>query len=230
MIFIKSLLRMISKVSEVVNTVELPNEELKMDPNDYTTLPLPTKDASMEAAIPLLKAVESFLGTNAKTMAVIIDLESNFRTNVKAKTSSALGWFQMIDGTYKTLLKRHSKKYGIPLNSTVDMRTDPRVSTLLGAELLNETASFIRPVLGREATVLESYIGHFLGAPTAKKFLAIKDETVVAAELMPVEAKANTWVFYENNGKGRARSVAEVKASLQNRISKSLTQAEKYLN
>lgn len=228
--FIKSLLQRFFKVSDIITETEPPKEVLKVDSKDYTTLPLPIKDASMEAAVPLLKAVESILGTNAKTMALIIDLESNFRTNVKAKTSSALGWFQLINGTYDTLLKRHSKKYGIPLKSTVDMRTDPRVSTLLGAELLNETTSFIRPVLGREPTVLESYIGHFLGAPTAKKFLAIKDESAVAADLMPKEARANTWVFYESNGKGRARTVAEVKASLQNRIAKSLIQVDKYFN
>lgn len=222
-----------SKETELPNNNafdEPPNEVPQVNSKDYTTLPLPNKDGSMEAAVPLLKVVESITGVNAKTLALIINLESTFRTNVKAPTSSALGWFQIINGTYAVLLERYGSKYGIPKKPTKELRTDPRVSSLLGAELLAETSRIIRPVLGREPTVLESYMGHFLGAPVAKKFLEIKDTNTIAADIMPKEAKANPWVFYESNGKGPARTVAQINQSIASRIAKSMTQVEKYFN
>lgn len=241
---LRSLLRRLFRsndttVTEVPKETELPKviisdkpplEVPQVNSKDYTTLPLPSKDGSMEAAVPLLKAVESITGVNAKTLALIVNLESTFRTNVKARTSSALGWFQLINGTYAVLLERYGSKYNIPAKPTKELRTDPRVSSLLGAELLTETSRIIRPVLGREPTVLESYMGHFLGAPVAKKFLAIKDPNTIAADIMLKEAKANPWVFYENNGKGPARTVAQVNQSITSRIATSMTQVDKYFN
>lgn len=201
-----------------------PIKEFEMVSKKYSDLPLPEKDASMESAVPLLKAVEKITGANAKVMALIIDLESNFRAKVKAPTSSATGWFQFINATYKTMVARHGREFGIP---STDLRTDPRVSALLGAELIKENGRILRATLKREPTILEYYIAHFLGSPVARKFLVLSDDTVVA-KIMTAEAKANPWVFYDNNGRGKARTVKEVKDSLESRISKTLSNVNKY--
>lgn len=208
---------------EILDEVETEPEvnENFMTSKKYSDLPLPKKDASMEAAVPLLKAVEKVTGADAKVMALIIDLESNFRATVKAPTSSATGWFQIINATYKVLLSRHAKEYDIPTTGTEDLRKDPRVNSLLGAELINENRRILKVALKREPTVLEYYAAHFLGSPVARKFLVLSEDTV-AAKLLPTEAKANVWVFYDNNGKGKARTVKEIKNYLEKRISNSL--------
>lgn len=225
----------IVKEPEVKEVFESDPEVVEFDPieepirftKNYNSLPLPEVDASMKAAIPLLLAVEQVTGANAKVMALIIDLESNFRATVKAPTSSARGWFQIIDKTYKTLLTRHANEYFIPTNSETDLRLDPRVNCLLGAELVKENGRILKNTLKREPELLEYYIMHFLGASVARKFLVLADNVVVA-DLMPIEAKANTWIFYNNNGKGSARTAKEVKDSLEVRITRTLADINKY--
>lgn len=198
-------------------------QEPEIMSKNYKDLPLPNRDGSMEAAAPLIKEVSKITGVDPKSLALIIDLESSFRTSVKAPTSSATGWFQFINRTYQTMLARHYKEYHIPNGR--DLRVDPRVSALLGAELTKENTNILKNVLKRQPTMLEIYMAHFLGAGVARKFLALSDDTVVA-NVLPREAQANRWVFYDS--KGKARTVKEVKDSIATRTENSRKNVNKY--
>lgn len=190
----------------------------------YKTIPMPSTNRSMAAAVATLKATETLTGVKARDMALIINIESSFDYTVKAKTSSATGWFQFIDRTWNVVLGQYGKLYDIPFEGAGELRLDPRISALMGAELIKENIKIIRPAIGRDLSLLEIYLAHFFGSGNAKKFLLLR-ETDIAAERFPKEAKANAAVFFN---KSEPRTVAEIKTYLASRIKKSLTLAEEH--
>lgn len=189
----------------------------------YETVPMPTANKSMSAAIDTLQAVEFLTGVKARDMALIINIESSFDYTVKASTSSATGWFQFINKTWGVVLERYGKLYDIPNTTSSDLRLDPRISALMGAELIKENIKIIKPAIGRELTLLEIYLAHFFGSGNAKKFLQLKEDAI-AADVFPTQAKANEWVFFSA---GKPRTVAQIKTYLEGRIKKSIDLADK---
>lgn len=191
---------------------------------DYKGIPLPTQNKSMASAVNTLRTVENYTRVKASYMALIISVESSFDTNAKAPTSSARGWFQFIDRTWNTMLERHADKYNIAKDSLEELRFDARISALMGAELIKENVNALEPFLKREPTLAEIYFAHFLGIGVAKRFLLLGDNVVVA-EVLPKEAAANKWVFYNGD---KPRTVTEVKSYISKRIRNNLDQVNKY--
>ena len=64
---------------------------------------------------------------------------------------------------------------------------------------------------GRPVESVDLYLAHFLGAGGATRFLRAHDANPdgAAADLMPGAARANRWVFYDQNG--APRSFAEIR-------------------
>lgn len=191
----------------------------------YETIPMPT-GKYIAASVDTLKQVSVLTGVRADYMALIIALESSFDYSVKAKTSSARGWFQVIDKTWKVLLSRYGERYEIPTDSKEELRFDPRINALMGAELIKENVNVIQPSLKRELTLSEIYLAHFFGAGNAKKFLSLSDATI-AASVFPTQAKANVPLFYLN---GKPRTVKEFKAYIDKKIAKSIDLVNKTFN
>lgn len=98
-------------------------------------------------------------------------LETGLNPLAKAKGSSASGLFQMINATWKTMVERYGKKYGItPDNAN---RWNPLQNTLMGAEYMKENVKNIKGYreLGLDlGTAL--YFAHFFGGGGVKKFFA----------------------------------------------------------
>lgn len=190
----------------------------------WETLPFPVANRSRAAAMPTLEAVARLTGVSAKLLATFASIESAFDYTVKPSTSSAEGWFQILDATWDALVKAYGAKYGIMPDPKRTLRKDPRANALMGAELLAENTRALKKALGREPTDVELYAAHFFGAGTAGKFLsAVK--SAQGKSLFPAQAKANPGIFYAKYNpkldpiEWQPRTVAEIIALFEKKVS-----------
>lgn len=158
--------------------------------------------------------------------------ESSFQTGVRASTSSATGLYQFIDSTWLSMVKEHGGKHGLgqlaqsiqadgrgsfsvadpaTRQKILDLRKDPKVSAVIGAEFALGNKEHLEESLGRKVGATELYLAHFLGANGATRFLKAIDRNSgqPAAELMPQAAASNRTVFFDRDT-GRAKTVGEV--------------------
>ena len=181
---------------------------------DINQIPMPKGDGKWSAVKDTILAAAKMVGVSPQLMATMANIESGFRTSVKAGTSSATGLYQFVSGTWRNMLKRYASKYGISPDASP---TDPRANALMGAEFLKENAAHLRRQLGREPTDTELYTAHFMGAGGASKLLKAlaANPNANAAQLFPKAASANQPIFYQN---GAPRSIAGVMSELDRRV------------
>lgn len=168
----------------------------------------------------------------------IADKESSFATGVNASTSSAVGLFQFVEGTWMKVVREFGPQHGLAREAALidgpedgpgvmtakdrarilAMRKDPYLSALLASEMLKRDASDIGTKLGRDLTTEEVYLAHFLGPYDAYKFLDKVDSQpkAVAAKLLPKPARANRPIFFARSGRqSKGLSVAEVHKKIE---------------
>jgi len=145
------------------------------------------------------------MATYMKTVAM---LESGGDPNAKAGTSngkysSAGGLFQFLESSYEGVTGR--KGSGAE-------RFDPKKSTEAMQKLTMMNKGQMEKGLGREVSGEDLYMGHFLGAGGATKFLKAKDQdpNQSAAKFDPAAAESNKSIYYDQKNNNRERSVAEV--------------------
>jgi len=167
-------------------------------------------------------------------------LESGFRADARATTSSAAGLFQFIEQTWLQMVQKHGPKIGLGeiagqieidgagrasvsdpalRRKILDLRFDPRLSAEIGAEYARENRALLEEGLGRKAGALDLYLAHFLGPGGATQFLkaVAQKGDMPAAELLPQAAAANRNIFFDGET-GRALSVAEVHGRIGDRF------------
>ncbi len=154
-------------------------------------------------------------------------VESSFKPDAKAKTSSATGLFQFLDKTWMGMVKKYGDKYGMGnLAGKIDdqgncsdpaarrqilaLRKDPEKAACLAAEYDSENRQYLQDHTSGPVGPTEMYMAHFMGAGGATDFLnGMKDNpSQSAASLFPKAASTNHNVFYDQNGK--PRSLAQV--------------------
>jgi|AntRauTorcE11897_2_1112592.scaffolds.fasta_scaffold00414_10 hypothetical protein len=169
--------------------------------------------------------------------------ESNFKPEVKAKTSSATGLFQFIDNTWLGMVAKHGYKHGLgqygqeisfsPASGKVkvsspemkreilELRKDPDIASKMAAEFAKDNQEYLERKTKRDIGSTEMYLAHFLGAGQAGKFINAQDSNAdqAAANLFPRAAKANQNVFYNQNG--TSRSLEQVYAFFDKKFSDS---------
>lgn len=161
----------------------------------------------------LIIAASKMAGVDPGLMATMAGVESTFRGRVSAAVGSAKGLYQFMPDTWKEMLKKYGKKYGLPEDADI---LDPRANALMGAEYLKENARGIKQSFGREATDIDLYLSHFLGPGDVKKFLNANPNEI-AAKVLPAPAKYNEGIFFSKDGK--ARTIAQVHAEVDSRMS-----------
>lgn len=167
--------------------------------------------------------------------------ESSFRPAAVARTSSARGLFQFIEGTWLRTLKTEGGKYGlqgladqifktrsgryyVPDRSArrkiLKLRHDPNVSALMAGAFTRANSDMIAQRIGRPPTGGELYLAHFLGASDAVRMIKLlkKNPHWRADRAFPQAARANRPIFYDRR---RARSVREVYRKLVRSYKKS---------
>jgi murein DD-endopeptidase MepM/ murein hydrolase activator NlpD len=145
------------------------------------------------------------MATYMKTVAM---LESGGNPNAKAGSSngnysSAGGLFQFLESSYEGVTGR--KGSGAE-------RYDPVKATEAMQKLTMMNKGQMEKGLGRGVSGEDLYMGHFLGAGGATKFLKAKDQdpNQSAAKFDPTAAASNKSIYYDQKNNNRERSIAEV--------------------
>jgi hypothetical protein len=133
----------------------------------------PSKVKGWNKASPEVKnainQVSGQTGVDATILAQFAQIESSYNPSAKAKTSSATGLYQHINGTWMDLVRKGNIE-GIPPNmpkeQALALRTDPVYSARGGAAYLQMNAKTIGSTKPGDL-----YLAHFAGPGGAKKVL-----------------------------------------------------------
>lgn len=153
-------------------------------------------------------------------------VESGFRADAKAATSSASGLFQFTKQTWLATMKQHGAAHGYgwaaeAINADGDgrysvadpaarqqiiaLRNQPEIASLMAAEFAADNRDTLATSLGSHPEPVDLYLAHFLGVGGASKFLSAwrADPNQPAAPLFPAAAGANQAIFYGKGGAPR---------------------------
>ncbi len=182
-------------------------------------------------------------------MMALADKESSLLPDSKARTSSAEGLFQFIEGTWLEVLRRYGPKHGYAAEAEaihivlgrpvvsddkereriLSLRRDPYLSALMAGEMINTHRETLSGKVARDPSFAELYMAHFLGVQGASRFVELlSDEPGKSApEAFPRAAKANRTLFFAKNemapktkARRKALSVAEVHGRIDAMIDK----------
>lgn len=180
-------------------------------------------------------------------MMALADKESSLLPDSKARTSSAEGLFQFVEGTWLEVLRRYGPKHGYvaeaetirvvqgrPVVSDnkqreviLNLRRDPYLSALMAGEMINTHRETLAGKVARDPSFAELYMAHFLGVQGASRFVELLSDkpSKRAPEAFPRAAKANRPLFFASKkeaarAKSKALSVAEVHGRIDAMIDK----------
>lgn len=141
------------------------------------------------------------------TLNRIITIESAGKPTAKAKTSSAYGLGQFLDGTWLEELKQHRPDLfnGPPYDDELAYRKDPSMQIELLARFTEDNARD----LGGGYTDGDLYLAHFLGIGGARKMFRAAPGASAASIAGEKAAKANRSIFYDK--RGRAKTAKQVR-------------------
>lgn len=145
--------------------------------------------------------------------------------------TSARGVGQFLDDTWIDVVSDPGvrQRVGIPENLTraqlLDLRKDPRLSTLIIAANGEKNNKALSRVLGRDLDAPELYMAHFLGTGGASAiFAAYKNAPdTLAKDVLPDAASKNKGAFYKNE---RPVTVKEFYDNIQIEFARSPTQRQ----
>ncbi|KRA99356.1 hypothetical protein ASD83_02180 [Devosia sp. Root685] len=160
--------------------------------------------------------------------------ESSLNPSAKASTSSAVGLFQFLEGTWLQVMKQQGPRlgYGNIANEIqqrsdgsytvadparkaeiLKLREDPQIAADLAAAFTRSNGEYLKSRFGRKPSAGELYIAHFLGAEGAERMFkaGLEDPDQLAVNLFPRQADANQAIFYSN---GQPRTIRDVYRTL----------------
>jgi Transglycosylase SLT domain len=198
----------------------------------FTAHPATNRAGPPPAVRAAIQAATARTGVDSAYLTATAAIESSFKTDAKAATSSATGLYQFTDGTWLDIVKAHGAKHGLARFSSaieagkldsqtrqeiLGLRTDPKLSAGLAAELTRDNQRHLAQSVGGDLGSADLYLAHFLGRSGAERFIqaARANATQAAAPLFPEAANANRSVFYEGT---RARSLAEIYQRVASKI------------
>lgn len=213
----------------------------------------PKAAAKSENALEEKHPVEAAIANAAQRTGVDFDyllaqaeVESAMDPDARARTSSATGLYQFIEGTWLDTVKKHGQRFGLGVladeialtasgsayvvdparrQAILELRSDPQIASLMAAGLAEDNRSHLTPILGRQPSHAELYLAHFLGAGGAARFLTElqTDASQSAPALFARPALANRAIFY--NANGSPRSLAEVMDVIGGKLDRALNRA-----
>ncbi|MGV3575556.1 MAG: transglycosylase SLT domain-containing protein [Devosia sp.] len=160
--------------------------------------------------------------------------ESSLNPSAKASTSSAVGLFQFLEGTWLQVMKQDGARLGYgnianeiqqrsdgsytvadPVRKAeiLKLREDPQIAADLAAAFTRSNGEYLKSKFGRNPSAGELYIAHFLGAEGAERMFkaGLENPDQLAVNLFPRQADANQAIFYSN---GQPRTIRDVYRTL----------------
>lgn len=158
-------------------------------------------------------ATSKMMGFDPAIAATIAGVEStwNPNANVKGGATSAKGLYQFVDGTWKMMMERYAKKYGIAPNTPP---SDARANAILGIQYLIDNYNSLKKTVGK-VTDTSLYMAHFLGPGGAARFLNAPHTASVSQVVGKRSLDANPAVF---KGRGGYKTVGQVLVDFENKM------------
>jgi hypothetical protein len=119
----------------------------------------------------------------------VAKVESGGNPNARAATSSAGGLFQFVTPTWEGLRREHPE-----LGLTKNGRFDPAQAEKAFRVFTAKNAQAYRRAMGREPSLSELYLAHFLGSGTAVAACTAAPGTLAANILGPAAVRANPFL------------------------------------
>jgi hypothetical protein len=157
-------------------------------------------------------------GVDPAYMMALADKESSLLPDNKARTSSAEGLFQFVEGTWLEVLRRYGPKHGYAAEAEsiqvvegrpavsdgnereriLRLRRDPYLSALMAGEMITTHRQILAGKVARDPSFAELYMGHFLGVNGASRFMALLSDKPrkSASKASPHAGKANHALFF----------------------------------
>lgn len=190
---------------------------------DVNAVPLPQGDG-WDANKETLMTAANMVGVDPNLAASIAGVESNYRPNAvpyknpknpgQGVLSSAAGYYQVINATWKELMGKYANKYGIDPDTT---QHDPRANALLGLEYVKENVDKVSKVVtDRPVSATDAYLAHFLGPSGATRFLSAPPSDSAVRHVGQNQAASNPAIF---TPRGSAASVGDVYTDFDKKLS-----------
>ena len=168
----------------------------------------------------------------------LADVEASLVPDREARTSSAEGLFQFVDGTWLEVVRRYGGKHGLGAEAEaiavadgrcavsdaemreriLRLRRDPYIAALMAGEMISTHREILAGHVARDPTFSELYMAHLLGIQGAKRFVALLGEEPhkSAPKAFPRAARHNGPLFYGRSDTGgrTALSLAELQERL----------------
>ena len=156
--------------------------------------------------------------------------ESSLNPHARANSSSAVGLFQFLEGTWLEVMKLEGGRLGYGeyaraieqdsdgsyvirnkalRDEVLALRENPQISADLAAAYTKRNGEYLSNRFGRNPSPGELYIAHFLGAAGAERMFraGLENPEQIAANLFPSQAQANRAIFYGRSGPRTIRQV-----------------------
>jgi hypothetical protein len=158
-------------------------------------------------------------GFDSNLLLGTVAMESDFKSNANAGTSSAKGPLQFTDATWTETVGKYGSRFGLDPNTASPY--DLHSASLMAASYYKANLPKLESSLGRKASVTDAYLTHLLGPNGSLRFVsALKSSpNEIAAKIMPAAAKSNYNLFYAN---GQALTVKQVYDQLNAKVQKKL--------
>jgi hypothetical protein len=176
-------------------------------------------------------------GVDPAFVMALADKESSFEPQSKARTSSAEGLFQFLEGTWLEVLSAHAVKHGFGAAAEaitkvdgryavrdpeqkrwiLSLRQDPFLSALMACEMLKQSREKLAQQTQRAPTSSELYLAHLLGTNGAGRLLKLvaANPEEKAPKAFPRAAQANKTLFFATTAdKPQDATVAQVAARI----------------
>src|SRR4051794_22212821 len=179
-------------------------------------------------------------GVDPAYLMALADKESSLLPDNKARTSSAEGLFQFVEGTWLEVLRRYGPKHGYAAEAEaiqiiqgrpvvsdssereriLNLRRDPYLSALMAGEMITTHWQILAGKIARDPSFAELYMAHFLGVNGASRFVALLSDTPdkSAPKAFPRAAKANRSLFFDKKEAARTKAKALSVAEVQGRV------------
>ena len=113
-------------------------------------------------------------------------VESSFRPELKAKTSSATGLYQFIESTWMNMVERFGDEFDIDTEGKseadiLEMRKNPEAASFMAAKFAAQNQRYLETHYGGDIGSTELYFAHFMG------------RTAQAISSMPAQKTRCSW-------------------------------------